>query len=273
MNAYTFQQQIDCQPIDLLGAALSFAQEICYPNLEVEKYSYQVECLAEEARHKIHSGLSLELQAERLASFLFQEKGFKGNSDQYHDPRNSYLNEVLERHLGIPISLSVIYLALAERLGLPAHGVGLPGHFIVGLQIESGDLLLDPFHEGQQLSLIDCARLVELSTGYSGRFQSEWLDPLNHSDILARMLYNLRSIYIQRDDWKLALAVVEHLQLLQPTYPGHLRDLGVICREAGLFQQAIDYFQRYLVAVPEAQDAALVRRDLRDTIAHLSSRN
>lgn len=269
----TFLELIEQEPLDLLQACLCLAQEICYPDLDFSRYLNQVESLAEQARLKLPPENSIAWRAEQLAHFLFQEQGFCGNVQQYHDPRNSYLNDVLERRLGIPISLSVLYLALAERLGVPAQGVGLPGHFIVRVQTENEQLFLDPFHGGERLSVIDCARLVELSTGYSGDFESEWLKPVSPSAILERMLYNLRSIYIQRNEWLLALRVVEHLHLLQPRQPDHLRDLGTICREAAYFQRAIEYFQRYLAQAPEAQDAALVKRNLQETIRKLASRN
>ena len=174
METLTFQQEIHLEHINLARAALRFSQEIGYPGLAIERYLQRLDDLADAARLSMPFQESPVQQGVSLARYLFQESGFQGNSQKYNDPRNSYLNEVLDRKLGLPISLSVIFLAVAERLGLPADGIGLPGHFIVGVPGPDGPLFLDPFHGGQQLSVIDCARLVELSTGYTGQFLSEW---------------------------------------------------------------------------------------------------
>ncbi len=273
MSSLTFQTEIQQEPINLIRAALCFAREIAYPALDIERYLARLDDLVENARQATPAGDALLLQAKAVADYLFVELGFIGNTQNYHDPRNSYINDVLDRRLGIPITLSVIYIEVAKRLELPVQGIGLPGHFIVSVQGTSGPLLLDPFHCGQQLSIIDCARLVELSTGYNGPFQPEWLRPAKTQEILARMLYNLRNIYIQNNDWPMALPVVEYLLMLQPQSPAHLRDLGTIHNQNGSLRLAIEYFQRYLAAAPEAEDANLVRRNLQETAYKLSRRN
>jgi regulator of sirC expression with transglutaminase-like and TPR domain len=260
----TFQEELEQDPINVARAALCFARELCYADLNVSATMTCFDLLAEMVRLEIARLPDRLARAERLADFLFRELGFKGNQESYSDPRNSYLNEVLDRRLGIPISLSVVYLAVAERLDLPAYGVGLPGHFIVAVGGPDGNVYLDPFNEGKRLSIIDCARLVETSTGHSGPFQLQWLKPARADEILARMLYNLRNIYIQRKDWQMALPVVEHLHVIQPSAPDHLRDLGTINRQIGSSMLAIDYFQRYLALAPEAEDAGLVRRNIRE---------
>ena len=271
--SYTFQEEIQLDPINLPRAALRFAQEIVYPALNVADYLAQLDALADRARRSLHFNKPLVAQAHELAHFLFQQQGFQGNVRNYNDPGNSYLNEVLDRRLGIPISLSVVYLALAERLGLPAQGVGLPGHFIVSIQGPNGPLFLDPFHGGRQLSVIECARLVELSTGVSGPFQPDWLRSTPPKETLARMLFNLRNIYIQQDKWRMAQPVVERLLLLQPDNPDHLRDLGTIHNQNGARRQAIEFYERYLALVPEAADANLVKRNLQETAYKLAKRN
>ncbi len=273
MDMLTFEEEIHREPIDLPRAALRFAQEICYPELDVNIYLSKLDDLADSARQAISADEKALVRAVQTARYLFQEVGFQGNAGQYGDPRNSYLNDVLERRLGIPISLSVIFIAVSERLDLPVQGIGLPGHFIVSVQGENGPLYLDPFDGGQQLSVIDCARLVEQSTGYTGPFKPEWLRTVQPSYILARMLFNLRNVYIQQDNWRMALPVVEHLHVLQPDVPDHLRDLGIILHQVGSLAQAIDYFERYLTRAPEAPDAALVFRDLQETALKLARRN
>lgn len=273
MTQPSFQEEIQAPEIDLARAALCFAREIGYPALDIAGYLRQLDELAEAARPQISHQGGAAAQALDLAQFLFQQAGFQGNEADYTDPRNSYLNEVLDRCLGIPISLSALFLAVAERLAIPAQGVGLPGHFIVSAPGVDGPLFLDPFHGGRQISVIDCARLVELSTGYSGAFQIDWLRSISTGEILARMLYNLRNVYIQQDKWRMAQPVVERLHLLQPQNPDHLRDLGTIHRQNGALRLAIDDYQRYLALVPEAEDAALVRRNLQETAEKLAKRN
>jgi len=272
-TTYTFQEEIQLDPINLPRAALRFSQEIAYPALDVGGSLAQLDALAERAKRSVHLDKPVTSQAHGLAHFLFQQQGFQGNVRNYNDPGNSYLNEVLDRRLGIPISLSVVFLAVAERIGLPAQGIGLPGHFIVSVQGPDGPLFLDPFHGGRQLSVIECARLVELSTGISGPFKPDWLRSSPPEDILARMLYNLRNIYIQQDKWRMALPVVERLRLLQPDNPDHLRDLGTIHNQNGARRQAIEFYERYLALAPEAADANLVRRNLEQTAYKLAKRN
>lgn len=269
----TFQAAIQEKPIQLARAALSFAREIAYPALDAGRYLNRLDELADDTRRVVLAGDSLLAQAIAVAEYLFGESGFTGNTQFYHDPRKSYLNEVLDRRLGIPITLSVIFIEVGKRLNLPIQGVGMPGHFIVSIQGLNGPLFLDPFHGGRLLSVIDCARLVELSTGYNGPFQPDWLKAIGTEEILARMLMNLRNIYIQDNDWLMALPVVERLQALQPDHPGHLRDLGTIHHQNGSLRLAIEYFQQYLSVAPEADDASLVRRNLFETAEKMARRN
>lgn len=273
MAAFSFQEEIQLEPVNLPRAALCYAQEIAYPALEVDAYLGQIDRFAETAGRLVPSKAGTLIRAQSLADYLFQELSFQGDVETYADPRNSYLNEVLERRKGIPITLSVVYLAIAKRIDLPAQGVGLPGHFIVSIQGENDPLYLDPFHGGRRLTVIDCARLVELSTGYNGPFQPHWLKPASEKEILARMLFNLRTIYINLDKWRMALPVVEHLKLLQPEQPDHLRDLGTIYRQNGKLGLALDYYAQYLQLAPHAPDADLVRRNYAETAEKLARRN
>jgi regulator of sirC expression with transglutaminase-like and TPR domain len=258
----TFQDELNRKPIDLLRAALCFAREIAYPDLDVESAVARIDRIAEEGRKVLSPTATVREQAEELADYLFDRIGFQGNSGNYADPRNSFLNEVLDRKLGIPISLSVIYVAVARRLGLPAHGIGLPGHFIVGVEDSQGILYLDPFHGGQRLSVEDCANLVVQTTGYTERFQLGWLDPASSRDILTRMLNNLRSVFLNQKQWAKAAAVVERLRMIQPDIPDYSRDLGVIYHLNGSLQQAIESYRDYLQRAPEASDSEEVKRNM-----------
>lgn len=272
MAEWTFQDEIHQEPIHLARAALRFARELAYPGLEVEAYLDRLDRLAETGRQACASAGSPRERAEALADFLFDRSGFQGNAKEFNDPRNSFLNEVFDRRLGIPISLSVIYLYVARRLGLAAYGVGLPGHFVVGVDDPQGPVYLDPFHGGQRLAEEDCANLV-LLTGYNQVFQRKWLSPTPSRDILARMLNNLRNIYIQEEDWVKAASVVERLRMVHPQSPEYARDLGWFYHRSGSLQRAIDLYTEYLSRTPEAPDAEKIRRNLQAAVQSLARLN
>lgn len=259
MAVTSFMSEVARSPIDITRAALIFAKEIAYPALDIARYLERLDQLAASVWINISAVRTPAAQAKALAESLFGQIGFQGNQQYYTDPRNSYLNEVFDRRLGIPISLSVIYMAIADRLGIPAAGIGLPGHFIVKVPAENGPGFIDPFHAGRQLTLDDCARLVEQTVGYSGPLQDEWLEPIPAQAILTRMLNNLRGIYLQEQAWQLAQATVERLQILQPELVELQRDLGVIHHRSGSLRLAAYHYERYLQAAPDAPDAETIR--------------
>lgn len=273
MDKRTFYDEIQSKRIDIPRAALLFAREIAYPDLEVNAWLEYLNEMAESARSFILPNQSVIERAEALGDFLFVHERFQGNVHEYSDPRNSYLNQVLERRLGIPISLSVVYLALAERVGVPALGIGLPGHFIVGIPMSEEMYFLDPFYGGNRLSIEDCSQLVLQATGYTGPFQKEWLQPISPRTILTRMLNNLRNVYFQSEQWELALRVIEHLQALQPDLPDWLRDLGLIYQRQGALRRAIQSYEEYLSRAPSAPDARAVRLRLQEAVRDLAKLN
>ncbi|HZD11631.1 MAG TPA: transglutaminase-like domain-containing protein [Candidatus Binatia bacterium] len=259
MNRYTFSREIRRPEVDLLRAGLLFSREIAYPGLDVAAYEMQLDDLAVHAADALDSTLSRPIA---LARYLFQEAEFQGNASAYEDPRNSYLNEVLERRLGIPISLSVVFIAVAGRLGIDAYGLSLPGHFIVGAHANGEEILLDPFHQGRRLALDDCQRLVRQTTGYEGALDPAWMCPASPQLILARMLNNLRTIYVQAQQWERATAVVVHLRQLQPGAPEHLRDLGLIHYQQGRLYRAAHYLENFLDQAPDSPEATAIRQNL-----------
>jgi regulator of sirC expression with transglutaminase-like and TPR domain len=243
-----------------LRAGLLFARECAYPDLRPSDYVAQVEDLAVAANAVLAGYRSAQTRGLALAEFLFQSYGLRGNADDYADPRNSYLNQVIERRLGIPISLSVIYLEVGRRLGLPVAGVGMPGHFIARVAGEDGPQYLDPFHGGRVLTVDDCRELVRRSAGIEGVFDMTWLAPTPPREIVARMLNNLRAFYISMEDWPLAITLLEHLRTLQPEVAGHARDLGVLHYRQGAYRKAAGLLQEYLQRAPTAADADTVRQ-------------
>jgi regulator of sirC expression with transglutaminase-like and TPR domain len=273
MTASDFEDEVSKSPIDLSRAALAFAREIAYPDLDVGGYMTQLNQLAASIWVNVAPFRTPAAQAKALAETLFQQIGFQGNRQNYADPRNSYINDVLTRRLGIPISLSVIYIAIAHRLEIPAEGVGLPGHFIVKVPSEDGPGFIDPFHAGRRLTMEDCGRLVEQTVGYSGPLQEEWLQPVTARAILTRMLNNLRGIYLQERAWPLAKATVERLQILQPDLVELQRDLGVIHHRSGSLRLAAQYYERYLQSSPNAPDAETIKVYLNAVVRRLAQLN
>ncbi len=262
LDETTFAAEVVAAGDDLspLRAGLLLARECAYPDLRPSDYVIQIEDLALAAQAALAGHGTPYTRGLALAEFLFQTYGLRGNAADYADPRNSYLNQVIERRLGIPISLSVIYLEIAGRLGLPVAGVGLPGHFIVSVTGADGPQYLDPFHGGRLLTVDDCRELVRSAAGVPGAFDPAWLAPTPPREIVARMLHNLRSFYLSVEDWPLAIALLERLMVLQPDLPGHVRDLGVLHYRAGAYRQAARLLNEYLARAPQAADAETVRQ-------------
>ena len=239
---------------------LLLARECAYPELRPSQYLARLADLAEQAWPQVSRAETAEAQGLALSWFLFETAGFLGNREDYTDPRNSYLNQVLDRRLGLPISLSVIYLHVAERLGVPAFGIGLPGHFIVSVLGADGPIYLDPFNGGRPLSTAECARLVQGALGNQVGFDPDWLRPMPRREIVARMLNNLRGFYVSVEDWPKSIAIVERLGLLLPEATAYIRDLGVLHYRAGALRKAAKVFNDYLARTPGATDAEAVRQ-------------
>jgi regulator of sirC expression with transglutaminase-like and TPR domain len=267
----TFHSEVRAAGEDLspVRAGLLFAREIAYPDLRPSDYLAQLEDVALAARVVLAPHVTAETRGLALAEFLFQSLGLRGNRADYYDPRNSYLNEVLGRRLGIPISLSAVYLEVGRQLGLPVAGVGLPGHFIVAVDAPAGPLYLDPFNGGVRLTLEDCAQRVRSASGYSGAFDPRWLNFTPPREIVARMLNNLRGFYVQVEDWPLAIAVLERLRELQPGVPAHLRDLGLLHYRNGALRLASSLLDEYLAREPDAADFDAVRQSRDMLVEHL----
>ena len=272
MNTLQFVNEINQSVVNIPRAALVFARSIAYPNLEVENYLNRMDGMVLLARRAAPLHASIGDRVDALSDFLFNEIGFRGNHAEYFDPRNSYLNEVLDRRLGIPITLSVLWISIAQKLGLPAYGIGLPGHFIVGVlePDEETPILIDPFNAGLRLGIADCDRLVRESTGYKGSFQPKWLHPIPPVDLLTRMLNNLCHAYVQREEWHSAIPVIQHLLLAQPDSEEHLRDLGYVHLYAGSLRLSARYLEEYLRRAPDAPDFETVRTSLQIVAGRLA---
>lgn len=252
--------------LDLAEAALVIAQEE-YPLLSLRPSLERLDGMAERVKAAIRGRSGPLASIEAMNAVLFEEEGFTGNQDEYYDPRNCFLNEVLERKSGIPITLSVIYLEVARRAGLAAVGVGLPGHFIVRYLSSERFYLIDPFHQGKLLTEEDCREKVQRIYGGRMSFRQDYLRPVGSFAILARVLYNLKNIYVESKSYAKALSVMEKLVLLNPRGWEEVRDRGIVLYQLKHFARALKDLETYLKNVPQAGD----RRDLMK-LAQLISR-
>lgn len=256
--------------INLARASLVMGQ-FEYPHLDVSGYLDRIDRLAESASRAIKSA-DVPALALGVAQFLFDTLGFTGNARNYTDPRNSFLNEVLERRLGIPISLSVLYLEVAQRTGVNAEGVGLPGHFIVRVVLDNGQVIyLDPFHGGALLSEEDCRERVRSITDGKLPFHEAFLNPVGVRYILVRMLNNLKNFYASANDFARAAKVVERLLILNPDDLTEMRNLGLLYGSLGKRRQAVALLEAYLQGRPDAQDADTVKQYI-NAISNQASR-
>jgi regulator of sirC expression with transglutaminase-like and TPR domain len=244
-----------------------------YPGLDVPHWLDRLDALGHRAAEQVTPDLGVDAAALTVGRLLFEEEGFRGNAEDYYDPRNSFLNDVLDRRLGIPITLSVVYVAVAARAGLAAAGVGLPGHFVVRAERAGRHRLLDPFHGGRLLDRAECEALVAQVRPDPGPLDPRWLAPVTTRQVLVRMLNNLKAVYAALGDWARALAAADRILLLVPGALEELRDRGMLHARLGHTWAALRDWEAYLQRAPEAPDAGEVRDRLRALRQALASRN
>jgi regulator of sirC expression with transglutaminase-like and TPR domain len=239
--------------VDLAEASLLIAGEE-YPDLEPGRYLARLDEMAAALGRRAGDARAEEAVAA-LNRLLFEQEGFHGNTEDYYDPRNSFLNDVLDRRMGIPISLCTVYMEVGRRAGLSVEGVSLPGHFVVRLSSPAAPVLVDPFHGGALLTLEDCQR--RLDRIYSGRLRlaPAMLAPCGRKSILSRMLRNLKGIYVKAGDYVRALRAVEMLRSLDPESAEELRDRGVLYAALDCFAAAAADLEGYLARRPQCAEA------------------
>jgi regulator of sirC expression with transglutaminase-like and TPR domain len=248
----------DDSEVDLARAALLIAAEE-YPQLVPEAYLRRLDELAERVRDRQGDETAPVIMLQDLSRVLFEEEGYRGNSEKYYDPRNSFLNDVLDRRLGIPITLSVVYLEVGWRLGLPLHGVNFPGHFLVRYDGEALKLLVDPFQAGMVRFEDEAQSLLDHVYGGSVLMQPEYLRRADRKDILVRMLENLKGNYLNARDDERALSAIERILIIQPGAPDQLRDAGIVLTRLGRIDDATTALRQYLEIAPDAADRERIR--------------
>jgi regulator of sirC expression with transglutaminase-like and TPR domain len=265
--------------IDLARACLMIAED-AYPTLDVERYMGEIEALALRLRARLKDD-GVEERVIALNEFLYEELGFWGNTDDYYDPRNSYLNEVIDRKTGIPITLAVVYMALGRRIGLPLEGVSFPGHFLVRLRLRGGMIILDPFAGGAPQSeealrsrlqrVIPEGATADVSVAELPLDQ--FLEPASNRQIVARVLRNLKGIYRDTDKPERLLQVLNRMLVVSPDAHAELRDRGFVYQRLECWRAALQDLGAYLEREPQAGDGDDVRAALVELTARCARLN
>ncbi|MGD9951452.1 MAG: SirB1 family protein [Burkholderiales bacterium] len=266
--------------IDLARACLLIAED-AYPGLDVEGYLGEIERLARRLAGRLAPAAGLEERVAALNEFLFDELGFAGNARDYYDPRNSYLNQVLDRRTGIPITLSIVYLEIGRRVGLALEGVSFPGHFLVRLRLRGAMLVLDPFSGGDALAeselRVRLARVIpEGATGgvpVDALPLDSFLEAAGKRQILARLLRNLKGIYREAGQPQRQLGVLNRMLVVAPEAHGELRDRGYLYQQMECYRAALEDLQAYSALAPEAPDIDDVRARLLELSARCARLN
>jgi regulator of sirC expression with transglutaminase-like and TPR domain len=257
--------------VDMTRLALELARD-AYPELDEDRYLRRIDALAGRVRDRCPDGLKVRHILGQINWVLFFEEGYRGNTDDYYDPRNSYLNDVIDRRVGIPISLSVLYLAVADRIGLDMAGVNLPANFMVRLR--ATPLFVDPFQGGLLLDPKGCAKRIAEVTGQDeAPLPEELLAPCPPRTIVLRMLRNLKATYLKREEFPASLPVQRRIVALDPGNTDERRDLGIVCMHTDHPGEAIEHLEGYLKARPKAEDVAMITLVLKAAWRDLARRN
>jgi regulator of sirC expression with transglutaminase-like and TPR domain len=252
--------------IDLARACLMIAED-AYRGLDVDRYVGEIERMAIRLRGRMPQKKNAEERVVALNQFLYEDLGYWGNTDNYYDPRNSYLNEVIERKTGIPITMSILYMELGRRIGLPLEGVSFPGHFLVRLKLRGGMLVLDPFSGGAPQSEDELRSRVKrvIPDGVADDLPAaelpldQFLEPATNRQILSRVLRNLKGIYRGSDKPERLLEVLNRMLLVTPGASAELRDRGYVYQRLECYRAALKDLTDYAEREPDAPDLYEVR--------------
>ena len=247
--------------VDLVEGSLVIALED-NPRLDIDRYLHQVEGWSDAVRQRLEGSRDIERIVDSINNLLFDEEGFHGEDDDYYDPRSALLNEALDRHAGLPITLSILYIEMSRRIGIEATGVSLPGRFLVKFSGDFGQIVVDPFDGGRVLSTIELQTILDGMYGGGVRLREHHLRSFSRREILARELSQLKAAYIARHDLQRAAASVDRLLILDERDAYETRDRATLAMQMHAYAQAIESFQRYLELMPHAEDGLRVREQI-----------
>jgi regulator of sirC expression with transglutaminase-like and TPR domain len=260
-ECFTREVQKKESDLNLAYAALLMAEYLTGP-FDTGLCLSTLDEMAEMIEPALHRAESDEAMIKALNRCFFKELKFSGNIKHYYHPHNSYLNKVLELRLGIPISLSVVYLEVGWRLGLPLWGINLPGHFIVGYGPETEAIYIDVFAEGRLLSELDCLSLTQGRIASPQQLKTRYLKPTPKKRILLRMLLNLKQIYVNLEDWESGYRVVDLMLTVEPGQTNEYRDRGLMAYRLNQLRAASQDIERYLFLTPQSPDAGWLKQHL-----------
>lgn len=263
------------ESINLAEAALLIAAEE-YRDLDVDAYLSQLDDMATMLKRRLRADISQGDTIIALNRYLFDELGFAGDAANYYDARNSFLNDVLDRKRGIPITLAIVYIEIGRRIGLPVHGVSFPAHFLVKCKLRDGTVVLDPYAKGISLSFDELRKRVKALRHGAEPTRSmvaNMLATAGNREILARLLRNLKGIYSHHKEWMKALTATDRIISVMPDQAEEYRDRGMIYLNLECFRAALFDFQSYLKMLPVARDADTVRKKIAELQALASRLN
>ncbi|MFM7887225.1 MAG: SirB1 family protein [Pseudanabaena sp.] len=247
----------------LLEGALAIAWEE-YPKMDLGHYRKILEQMADDLQLRLANPRYPLKMVQEINEYLFIEKNFCGNDTDYYNPRNSFINDVLDRRLGIPISLSIIYMAIGDRLGFPINGISFPGHFLIRPQHPDLEIFIDPYNKGDILFPEDCEHKLEQLYGQRVPLRPEYLESVSIRRILDRLLNNLKLIYLRLHIPNKALAAIERSLMLNPNVPTQWRDRGLICYQLERFTESRIDLENYLQHIPYAEDSQIIMQLLNE---------
>ena len=256
--------------VPLARAALLVARSE-YADLDVQAYERQLRELTDRLEARIHPSADIASQLREVQRLLFTEHDFHGNVGDYSDPRNLYLNDVIDRRVGIPVTLAIVYVTVCRGAGIDARIVGLTGHVIARVEGPLGPVLVDPFHRGRELSEEDCRRLVRNVYGRRTPFREHFLDPITPRQVIQRLIHNLKAGFLQRGDELRAGRTIELLLAMYPWDLDELRDRGMLRERVGDYAAALADLEQYLRFRASARDVQTVSEAVRSLRRQIGS--
>jgi len=244
--------------IDLAHGALLIAKA-AYPDLDEPLYLERLDRMASRVKHDMTADLASADIIARINHVLFDEEKFRGNRENYYDPDNSFLNRILDRKTGIPITLSLIYIEVARRSGLDVRGIGLPGHFITALYHADGKIFIDPFNRGEIRTPDDCLEIVRTHVAETSASDPSWLKPVGRKEFLARILRNLKLIYARQDNDVMLFKMIHWILTLQPEAPAELSARAMLYEVMGNPTRAVKDWERYIASIGDHESVTEIR--------------
>jgi regulator of sirC expression with transglutaminase-like and TPR domain len=251
--------------IDLVEASLVIALED-HPGLDIERYMERVSDWSGALRGRLEGSRAPDRIVEAINRLLFDEEGFHGENEDYYDPRSALLNETLDKHAGLPITLSILYIEISRRVGadgtINVAGVSLPGRFLVKFSGAFGQIVVDPFDGGRVLTTVELQELLDDVYGGGVRLREHHLRAFSPKEVLARELAHLKAAYLARHDLSRAAASIDRLLILDANDSYEIRDRAAVAMQLHAYAEAIACFERYLALTPHADDCARIREQI-----------